>query len=225
MFRRIKRCDLMICDVTDRTPNIVYAAGYALALQKEVIFISERSKRSSIGIKGPVVLEYYLDEHQELNFIFRLASEIRQQLQKNIDVFFGYCSRVDKIASSIRDYLESTGLSVLDWARDFRVGRTILEEVKRAATLCQCGLFLFTADDPLEGGSTPVAIPRDNVVLETGYFISAHGPERVVIVQERGTKMPADLGGLIYLSMEDRAQWEKVAEKISETLRLAIKSV
>lgn len=31
-FQRIKRCDLMICDVTDRTPNIVYAAGYALAL-------------------------------------------------------------------------------------------------------------------------------------------------------------------------------------------------
>lgn len=117
---------------------------------------------------------------------------------------------MDNIAASIRAYLESSGLSVLDWARDFRVGRTILEEVERAATLCRCGLFLLTADDPLGGVSTPVAIPRDNVVLETGYFISAHGPERVVVVQEKGTKMPADLGGLIYLSMEDRAQWEAV---------------
>jgi predicted nucleotide-binding protein len=225
VLQAIRECDLMICDVTEGTPNVQYAAGYALALHKKVIFIAERTRRVSVGTKGAVVLEYGTEEERASSFVYRLAHEIRRHVQRNSDVFFGYCSRADKVAARIRAHLESQGLSVLDWARDFRTGRTILEEVRRAATTCRCGLFLFTADDPLNGVSTPVAIPRDNVVLETGYFIGVHGPGRVVVVQETGTKMPGDLGGLIYLTMEDRAQWRAVADKVAKSLRQSMKSV
>ena len=38
-------------------------------------------------------------------------------------------------------------------------------------------------------------------LLEAGYFISAKGKERVLIVREPGAKMPADLGGDIYASL------------------------
>jgi predicted nucleotide-binding protein len=49
-------------------------------------------------------------------------------------------------------------------------------------------------------GSVP---PRDNVLLEAGYFASAKGKERVLIVREEGAKMPADFGGDIYVSLKD----------------------
>jgi CAP12/Pycsar effector protein, TIR domain len=223
----IKRCDLIICDVTEKTPNIIYVAGYATALRKDIILICESSKGGQKGMKNTAILEYELDEDKWMSSLFvnHLAHEIDRRFYQYRDLFFGYCSRVDNTAARIRTYLESRGFSVLDWARDFRVGRTILEEVGRAAILCRCGLFLFTADDPLEGVPTPVTIPRDNVILEAGYFISAHGSERVIVVQEKGVKMPSDLGGLIYLSMENREQWEPVAEKVAESLRLAIVSV
>ena len=42
------------------------------------------------------------------------------------------------------------------------------------------------------------AIPRDNVVFEAGYFVNPKGKDRVLIVREKDTKMPADLGGDIY---------------------------
>lgn len=43
------------------------------------------------------------------------------------------------------------------------------------------------------------------MVLETGFFISAKGKDRVLVVREKGSKMPADLGGDIYASLKDKS--------------------
>lgn len=143
-----------------------------------------------------------------------------ERIRKRYDVFFGYCSKADELAQNIKNFLVNrAGLRVLDWATDFRPGRTIMEEVARATATCRCGLFLFTADDPLEGSPTKTAIPRDNVLLEAGYFMSAHTSRRMVVVREKGTKMPADLGGIIYLTIESRADWELTATEVADALR------
>lgn len=44
------------------------------------------------------------------------------------------------------------------------------------------------------------AIPRDNMLLEAGYFTRARGAERVAILTEEKTKMPVELGDVIYVS-------------------------
>lgn len=142
-----------------------------------------------------------------------------ERVKARYDVFFGYCSKADELARNIKGFLVEEGLRVLDWATDFRPGRTIMEEVARATATCRCGLFLFTADDPIEGYPTKGAIPRDNVLLEAGYFMSAHTSRRVVVVREEGTKMPADLGGMIYLTIESRADWEQTATEVLHALR------
>jgi hypothetical protein len=45
---------------------------------------------------------------------------------------------------------------------------------------------------------------RDNVVFEAGYFIGLKGKRNVLIVREKGSKMPADLGGDIYALLPDK---------------------
>jgi predicted nucleotide-binding protein len=143
-----------------------------------------------------------------------------ERVKARYDVFFGYCSKADELAQNIKRFLaDESGLRVLDWATDFRPGRTIMEEIARATATCRCGLFLFTADDPLEGSPTKTAIPRDNVLLEAGYFMSAHTARRMVVVREKGTKMPADLGGMIYLTIESRADWRQTATEVLDALR------
>jgi predicted nucleotide-binding protein len=142
-----------------------------------------------------------------------------ERIRNRKDLFLGYCSKANPLANNLKSYLIDPGFSILDWATDFRPDRTIMEEVVRAAGCCRCGLFLFTADDPIEGSQTATAIPRDNVVLEAGYFMSARGSSRVVIVREKGTKMPADLGGIIYLSIEDRNHWQETAKVVASSLR------
>jgi predicted nucleotide-binding protein len=138
------------------------------------------------------------------------------------DVFMGYCSKANGVAQALREHLEADGFSVLDWARDFRTGRRILDEMQAAASRCRCAIFLFTTDDPLEGEATSASVPRDNVVLEAGYFIQARGKARVAIVREKGTKMPADLGGDIYLTLADRSALQPIQERLSAFLRQAL---
>lgn len=143
-----------------------------------------------------------------------------ERVKARYDVFFGYCSKADELAQNIKTFLaDESGLRVLDWATDFRPGRTIMEEIARATATCRCGLFLFTADDPIQGSPTKTAIPRDNVLLEAGYFMSAHTARRMVVVREKGTKMPADLGGMIYLTIESRADWIQTAREVRDALR------
>jgi CheY-like chemotaxis protein len=143
-----------------------------------------------------------------------------EKIRARYDVFFGYCSKADELAQNIKTFLaDESGLRVLDWATDFRPGCTIMEEIARATATCRCGLFLFTADDPVEGSPTKTSIPRDNVLLEAGYFMNAHTTRRMVVVREKGSKMPSDLGGMIYLNIERREDWRQTAREVLDTLR------
>jgi hypothetical protein len=129
-----------------------------------------------------------------------------EELSNRRDVFLGYSGASASVAHVLRQYLEGTlKVSVLDWQRDFKFGRSILEEIEEARLRCTAGVFLFTKDDALDGPGGQ-AIPRDNVVFETGYFASSKGKDRVLIVREEGTRLPVDLGGDIYSSFDDRSK-------------------
>ena len=117
------------------------------------------------------------------------------------DIFLGYCSQNVGTAAQIQNYLTSQGASVLNYQMDFRSGASILSEITDAAARCSAGIFLFAENDPLEGVDGGAA-PRDNVVFEAGYFMNSKGPERCLIIREGDAKMPADLGGAIYLRLK-----------------------
>jgi hypothetical protein len=150
-------------------------------------------------------------DSQEFNVTFGYW---RRELERRRDVFLGYSGASTPIAASLREFLEKDiGATVLDWQRDFKPGRSILEEIEEARIRCTLGIFLFTKDDILAAaGSIAQAAPRDNVVFEAGYFVGAKGKERVLIVREKDAKMPADLGGDIYASLDDRSNLQPVHE-------------
>lgn len=152
-----------------------------------------------------------------------------EQVRDRRDVFLGYCSLANAPAEKIRAYLEDNDFSVLDWARDFSsAGKFILEEIEMAASLCRCAVFLFTTDDELEddakgkGKAPSGAVPRGNVLIEAGYFTQARGKERVAIIRETGTKMPADFGGIIYIPMEHRGRLSSVKKQLVSFLNKAL---
>jgi hypothetical protein len=143
---------------------------------------------------------------QENPFRSRLdawSAEIRRRPR----VFLGYCSQARSTADALTLFLErQLMVPVRNYAMDFNIGgATILEEIEKASTECTCGIFLFTKDDPLVAETEDQAAPRDNVVFEAGYFASARGKDRILIIREDGAKMPADLGGCIYALLRDRA--------------------
>lgn len=127
------------------------------------------------------------------------------------DVFLGYCGSSADTAGSIKQYLQSQGARVLDWQTDFIPGRTIIDQIEQAAHRSIGGIFLFTKDDDLaEPGAAGMAVPRDNVVFEAGYFIGLKGKHNVLIIRQAGSKMPADLGGDIYAFLPEKSDIEPI---------------
>lgn len=129
-------------------------------------------------------------------------------------VFLGYSGEAKDVANSIVAFLTGRlNLRVKEYRTNFVQGGAILEEIENAVNTCQCGIFLFTASDKLENNEFQ-ASPRDNVIFEAGYFMRAKGKERVLIIREDGTKMPADLGGNIYLPLKDRSNISTITADI-----------
>lgn len=138
-----------------------------------------------------------------------------KEVKSQRDVFLGYCSKSAGTAAQIQIRLEKLRASVLNWAMDFRAGGSILSEIENARASCSCGVFLFSEDDPLEG-APGVAAPRDNVVFEAGYFMSSNGPERCLIIRHGDAKMPADVGGAIYLHLTKTADVSSIEGRLSD---------
>lgn len=182
----------------------------ATALRLPLLLIAERGMVDRgitwTGAGHPIL---YMPADAEISWLSGDAfshrfSLWRDQIAERSDVFLGYCSKARSTAQAIHLFLtERLKLTVRNWEMDFAAGGAILDEIETAARLCSAGVFLFTKDD-FFGGDEVRAAPRDNVVFETGFFAAAKGRDRVLIIREEGAKMPADLGGNIYLTLSDK---------------------
>lgn len=144
----------------------------------------------------------------------------RRELRERRDIFLGYCGSSARTAAKLKRLLVSTEkLSVLDWRVDFDPATSILKQIELAAHRCGAGIFLFTRDDPLLDRNAPdVAVPRDNVVFEAGYFSALKGKSKVLIVREAGAKMPADLGGDIYANLKKKEDIDSIKAVVRKFL-------
>ena len=88
-------------------------------------------------------------------------------------------------------------------------GATILEKFERHAQAASFAIVLLTGDDEgrLRGADGPLnPRGRQNVVLELGVFMGLLGRKNVVVLRGADVDNPSDLGGLMYISLDDE-QW------------------
>ena len=85
-------------------------------------------------------------------------------------------------------------------------GKTIIEKIEKYSDVGGA-ICLFTADDIGKGKNEQNEQPRarQNVVLETGYFMGKLGRDHIVILADKGIEMPSDLSGIVYT---DTANWK-----------------
>ena len=195
--RRLPR--LVITDDRTRT------AGITLLSEGPVIFWPE-------GVGAAGIHEPWFREQFDA-----WAAQVRSRPH----VFLGYCSEARSTAADLTLFMEhELDLRVKNYAMDFSPGPTIYQQIEAAARVCTCGIFLFTKDDPLEGKEG--AAPRDNVVFEAGFFFRANGIDRVAVIREEGAKMPADLGGNVYIDLHDRNDIAPIHSQLRRFLQNAL---
>jgi hypothetical protein len=185
-----------------------FEGAFALALRKEILVITEKNV-SEDGITwsggGQIVLNAPADAGPEWLETAYAKPQIEawiDAVKSTHDVFLAYSTKARTTANDIATFLSNRGASVRNWELDFFPGATILDELFKASRSCLGAIILLTKDDELSSGESWA--PRDNVIFEMGLFMEAKGRDRVLVVREQDAKIPADIGGGIYLSLRDR---------------------
>jgi hypothetical protein len=200
-----------------------YEGAVALSYQLPVFLLAERGVegRGIVWQGGGKQITYIPEDAQpgwleDAEFRKGFGTWLRSiGLRK--DIFLGYCSQNAGTAALIENRLTRQGATVLNYMMDFRAGVSILNEISEASARCSAGIFLFSENDPLEGRDAGAA-PRDNVVFEAGYFMSSKGPDRCLIIRQGNSKMPADLGGAIYLYLKDPGDIASIEGRLTRFL-------
>lgn len=153
---------LLIADLSDANPNVMYEVGFARSQNKPLIVISNNTRNVPFDLAGIPVLIYDLKAPRE--FIDRLAETIKAAVrapdtfafgkvvadsENRRSVFISYChtdrSFLDRLLIHLRP-LEQEGLIDLWVDTRLRPGDRWKKEIERALKKARVAVLLISAD-------------------------------------------------------------------------------
>lgn len=148
-----------------------------------------------------LIFEKYLEELQE-----DFSSDVAFERTTTFDKLFIVHGHDGELKESVARIVEKQKIEVIILSEKVNKGRTIIEKFEDYSDVGGA-ICLFTADDygRAKDGKIDNARARQNVVLETGYFMGKLGRDHVVILADKGIEMPSDLSGVVYT---DTDKWE-----------------
>ena len=138
-----------------------------------------------------------------------------QMIAKQVFVVHG---RDEGTKNIVARYLESLDLEPVILQEQPNEGRTIIEKFEEYAQV-GFAVVLCTPDDVGALTTEQERLsprPRQNVVLELGFFLGAIGRKRVCAIVKGSVEVPSDYAGIIYIDLDDAGGWKmKLARELS----------
>lgn len=126
-------------------------------------------------------------------------TSVAVQKNSDFDKVFIVHGHDNALKQSVARIVEKQGLEAIILSEQANQGQTIIEKFEEHSDVSGA-ICLFTTDDlgRAKSNETEQKRARQNVVLETGYFMGKLGRNRVVILADEGVEMPSDLSGVVY---------------------------
>jgi hypothetical protein len=110
---------------------------------------------------------------------------------------------------AVARFLDGIGFQSVILHEQANRGRTVIEKVEANSDV-GFAVVLLTPDDV--GGlkdQIPEPRPRQNVVLELGYFIGRLGRSKVCALKRGNMEIPSELAGVVWETMDDNGGWKQ----------------
>jgi predicted nucleotide-binding protein len=136
-----------------------------------------------------------------------MSQYLPKKTNKN-DVFIVH-GRNDGIKSEVTAFLYKMKLKPIILHEQPNQGKTVIEKLEKYGDV-GAAVILFSSDDlgKYNGDNEYEPRARQNVIFEAGYFIGRLGRENTIILYEDGLRIPTDLGGYIYISLDEHKRWQ-----------------
>lgn len=138
-------------------------------------------------------------------------------------VFIGSSTEALALAQALEAEL-SDHFDVNLWKRLGEAGSTVTAMLTQATRTNDFAIIILTADDVTVSRDVAAPAPRDNLIFELGWFMSAFGSRRSFFVVEEAvkTKIPSDLHGVIYTTFRRRENPQFTMGSTASKLQTAI---
>ena len=118
--------------------------------------------------------------------------------------------RDEGLRESVARYLSKLDLDPVILHEQANEGRTIIEKFE-AHSEVDFAVVLFTPDDvgyPAGQSEAARNRPRQNVILELGFFIGRLGRGKVCVLHKGDMEMLSDIAGVLYVSVDNAGHWK-----------------
>jgi len=117
----------------------------------------------------------------------------------------------EAVKESVARFLEKLQLEPVILHEQPNQGRTVIEKFVDYSD-ASFAVILLTPDDRGAASDQPFDAqklrPRQNVVLELGFFLGKLGRSRVCTLYATGVELPSDYEGVVYLPLDDAGAWK-----------------
>jgi len=138
-------------------------------------------------------------------------------LPKNNSVFIVH-GHDEALKEAVARFLEKIGVTPVILHEQINSGMTIIEKFEDFAKRAGFAIVLMTPDDygyPSGHEEQKKARPRQNVVLELGYFVAKLGRNKTLVLTKGDLELASDFAGVVYETVDNSEGWKwKLAKEL-----------
>lgn len=138
------------------------------------------------------------------------SAQLESDLPKTNSVFIVH-GHDEGVKHSVARFLTQLGVEPVILQEQINRGMTVIEKFEDFASRAGFAVVLMTPDDygyPVSNEQAKMHRPRQNVVLELGYFAAKLGREKTFVLLKGDIEMPSDVMGLVYEQMDNSEGWK-----------------
>jgi predicted nucleotide-binding protein len=138
------------------------------------------------------------------------TKQLTSELPKTNSVFLVH-GHDEGAKQSVARFLEKLGVEPVILQEQINRGMTVIEKFEEFASRAGFAVVLMTPDDvgyPVSKEQEKKNRPRQNVVLELGYFAAKLGRDKTLVLTKGAVEMPSDIFALIYEPMDTGEGWK-----------------
>lgn len=176
--------------------------SFSPKIYSDVRQVISKCKEGLLACK--LTFQGYIEELKEESEETQVTAHA-EKIEKFLKIFIVH-GHDGELKQSVARIIEKQGIEAIILSEQANKGRTIIEKFEDHSDVGGA-ICLFTADDlgRAKKDTTYNTRARQNVVLETGYFMGRLGRDHVVLLADKGIEMPSDLSGVVYT---ETGKWE-----------------
>jgi predicted nucleotide-binding protein len=139
-----------------------------------------------------------------------IAENPKLQSQKKSQKIFIVHGHDEVALQTVARFVERIGFEAIILREQANQGRTIIEKIEANSDVGLAVVLLTPDDEGSKRGSTLRPRPRQNVLLELGYFLAHLGRSKVCVLASPGDMdIPTDFAGVVWEPLDDGGAWKQ----------------